>query len=91
MLALLGVVGSRSLARMNGLKNFAGVCINGVAAIFVAGGRCAGGWRCMMAGSIVGGYVRRAAVAAGEQAWRASSSWSSSAWSWAPFTLVKSM
>src|SRR5262249_10937484 len=36
MLALLGVVGSTDLTRMNGLKNFAAVCINAVAAVTFA-------------------------------------------------------
>lgn len=59
MLALLGVVSSGSLARMNGLKNFAAVCINGVAAItFGLSGQVHWGLAgCMVAGSIVGGYV----------------------------------
>lgn len=59
MLALLGVVSSGSLARMNGLKNFAAVCINGVAAItFGLAGQVHWGLAgCMVAGSIVGGYV----------------------------------
>jgi uncharacterized membrane protein YfcA len=58
MLAMLGLVGHDNLSRMNGLKNFAGVCINVLAAvIFVAGGQVR--WPlalAMMAGTIVGGY-----------------------------------
>ena len=40
MLAMLGLVGHDNLARMNGLKNFAGVAINLTAAgIFAASGQ----------------------------------------------------
>jgi uncharacterized protein len=59
MLAMLGLVGHDNLSRMNGLKNFAGVCINlTAAAIFVAGGQVR--WPlalAMMIGAIVGGYA----------------------------------
>ncbi|HEX9102836.1 MAG TPA: sulfite exporter TauE/SafE family protein [Polyangia bacterium] len=59
MLAMLGLVGHENLARMNGLKNFAGVAINLTAAgIFIAGGQVH--WPlalAMMAGSIAGGYA----------------------------------
>jgi uncharacterized membrane protein YfcA len=59
MLAMLGLVGHDDLSRMNGLKNFAGVCINLTAAgIFVVGGQVR--WPlalAMMLGSIVGGYA----------------------------------
>jgi uncharacterized membrane protein YfcA len=59
MLAMLGLVGQENLTRMNGLKNFAAVCINGVAAVtFFVGGQVqpalAGA---MMAGAIFGGYT----------------------------------
>jgi len=58
MLAMLGLVGHENLSRMNGLKNFAGVCINFVAAaIFFASGQVR--WPlavAMMAGAIAGGY-----------------------------------
>jgi uncharacterized membrane protein YfcA len=59
MLALLGVVGGGDLSRMNGLKNFAAVCINAVAAVtFAIGGHV--NWAlagCMTAGAISGGYA----------------------------------
>ncbi len=59
MLAMLGLVGHDNLSRMNGLKNFAGVCINLTAAgIFLVGGQVR--WPlalAMMAGSIAGGYL----------------------------------
>ena len=58
MLAMLGLIGQDNLSRMNGLKNFAAVCINGVAAVtFFASGEVhpalAGA---MMAGAVAGGY-----------------------------------
>jgi uncharacterized membrane protein YfcA len=58
MLAMLGLVGQDNLSRMNGLKNFAAVCINGVAAAtFFAGGQVKLPLAAaMMAGSIAGGY-----------------------------------
>ena len=59
MLAMLGLVGHDNLARMNGLKSFAGSAINLTAAgIFVASGQVH--WPlalAMMAGAMVGGYV----------------------------------
>ncbi len=59
MLAMLGLVGHDNLSRMNGLKNFAGVCINLTAAgIFVAGGQVR--WPlalAMMTGAMSGGYA----------------------------------
>lgn len=59
MLAMLGLVGHDNLSRMNGLKNFAGVCINlTAAAIFIAGGQVR--WPlalAMMIGAVAGGYV----------------------------------
>lgn len=57
MLAALGFLGVRGIHRMNGVKNFAAVCINGVAAItFVALGRVLPMQAAVMAvGAIVGG------------------------------------
>lgn len=59
MLALLGVVSGGSMARMNGLKNFAAVCINGVAALtFGLSGHVEWGLAgCMVVGSVAGGYI----------------------------------
>jgi len=58
MLAALGVLGLTDIHRMNGLKNLAAVCINGLAAItFAAAGRVE--WALaglMMVGGVVGGY-----------------------------------
>lgn len=58
MLAALGFVGLTNIHRMNGLKNFAAVCINGVAALtFVVERRV--DWPIallMMVAAIVGGY-----------------------------------
>jgi uncharacterized membrane protein YfcA len=58
MLAMLGLVGHDNLSRMNGLKNFAGVCINVLAAvIFCLGGQVR--WPlalAMMVGAMAGGY-----------------------------------
>jgi uncharacterized protein len=59
MLAVIGVFdGSRDVRRANGLKNFAALCINGVAAVtFAAGGHV--DWplaAAMTAGAVVGGY-----------------------------------
>jgi uncharacterized membrane protein YfcA len=59
MLALLGMVGHGEMSRMNGLKNFAAVCINSVAAVtFAAGGHV--DWLlalCLSGGAITGGYA----------------------------------
>jgi len=59
MLAALGVLGLRDIHRMNGLKNLAAVCINGLAALtFAACGRV--DWRIasfMIVGGIAGGYT----------------------------------
>lgn len=59
MLAAMGILGLTNIHRMNGLKNFAAVCINGVAALtFVFSGRVH--WNLallMMAAAIVGGYA----------------------------------
>lgn len=58
MLAALGMMGFRNIHRMNGLKNFGGVCANGVAAAtFVTSGLVS--WPvagAMAVGAIVGGY-----------------------------------
>lgn len=58
MLALLGFLGLSDIHAMNGLKNFFGLCINGIAALyFVARG--AVDWPSalvMAAGALVGGY-----------------------------------
>ncbi|MBI5537571.1 MAG: sulfite exporter TauE/SafE family protein [Deltaproteobacteria bacterium] len=58
MLAALGMLGSQSIHRMNGLKNFAAVCINSVAAAtFILQNRVRWDLALMMAaGAIVGGY-----------------------------------
>jgi uncharacterized membrane protein YfcA len=58
MLAVLGFLGLRDIFAMNGLKNFFGFCINGVAAAYFIV-RGAVDWPIallMMAGSIAGGY-----------------------------------
>ena len=59
MLACLGLLGLRDIHRMNGLKNIAAVCINGLAALtFAACGRV--NWPIasfMMIGGIAGGYT----------------------------------
>ncbi len=58
MLAALGLMGLRNIHQMNGLKNYAAVCINGVAALaFILSRRVQ--WHLallMMVGAIVGGY-----------------------------------
>jgi len=59
MLAALGFLGLRDIHRMNGLKNIAAVCINGLAALtFAARGRV--NWPIasfMIVGGIAGGYT----------------------------------
>jgi len=59
MLVILGFLGLSDIHAMNGLKNFFGMCINGVAAAyFIAKG--AVNWPyalVMLAGAIVGGYA----------------------------------
>ena len=59
MLAALGLLGLTNIHRMNGLKNLAAVCINGLAAItFALKGRVE--WPIasfMMVGGILGGYT----------------------------------
>ena len=58
MLAALGFLGLTNIHRMNGIKNVAAVCINGVAALtFIFGGRVH--WPLallMMVGAVLGGY-----------------------------------
>lgn len=58
MLAALGMMGLDNIHRMNGIKNFAAVCINGVAAVtFALLGRVE--WRLaalMAVGAVLGGY-----------------------------------
>ena len=58
MLAELGFIGLKNIHQMNGLKNFASACINGIAAVFFALGKhviwpLAG---LMAVGSVLGGY-----------------------------------
>ena len=59
MLALLGALRLTNIHAMNGLKNFFGICINGVAAaVFVISGNV--DWRAclpVLAGSVAGGYL----------------------------------
>lgn len=59
MLAAMGILGLTNIHRMNGLKNFAAICINGVAALtFVFSGKVH--WNLallMMVAAIVGGYA----------------------------------
>ena len=59
MLAALGFLGLESIHRMNGLKNFAAVCINAVASItFVVGHRVQWPLALLMAaGAVVGGFA----------------------------------
>jgi len=58
MLVILGSLGLTDIHAMNGLKNFFGICINGVAAaIFLFGGAVepvAAAW--MLLGAVLGGY-----------------------------------
>jgi uncharacterized membrane protein YfcA len=58
MLAAMGMMGLRNIHHMNGLKNFAAVCINGVAAvIFILERRVHWPLAALMAvGAILGGY-----------------------------------
>ncbi len=59
MLAVLGFLGVADIHASNGLKNFFGMCINGVAAAYFIV-RGAVEWRAalvMMAGAILGGYA----------------------------------
>jgi uncharacterized membrane protein YfcA len=59
MLVILGALGLSDIHAMNGLKNFFGICINGVAAaIFLLGGAVdyrAAAW--MLLGAVAGGYL----------------------------------
>jgi hypothetical protein len=59
MLAALGVLGLTDIHRMNGLKNLAGVCINGLAALtFALAGRVEWGIAgFMVVGGVAGGYT----------------------------------
>jgi len=68
MLATLGAMGLTGIHRMNGLKNWGGMCMNGVAAVaFAANGLVV--WpvaAVMTAGALAGGYVgARLALRAG--------------------------
>jgi uncharacterized membrane protein YfcA len=58
MLAALGLMGMDKIHQMNGVKNFAAMCINGVAAAtFIAGGLVSWPLALLMAvGAILGGY-----------------------------------
>ena len=69
MLATLGAMGLTGIHRMNGLKNWGGMCMNGIAAVaFAASGLVV--WPvaiAMTAGALAGGYVgARAALRAGQ-------------------------
>ena len=59
MLVVLGSLGLQNIHAMNGLKNFFGMCINGVAAsIFILSGRV--DWPAalvMLVGAVLGGYA----------------------------------
>jgi uncharacterized membrane protein YfcA len=59
MLAILGGLGLRDIHAMNGLKNFFGICINGVAAaIFLFGGKVDyPSGALTLAGAVLGGYA----------------------------------
>lgn len=64
MLAALGFLGLTNIHRMNGVKNFAAVCINGVAAItFIALGRVRWPLALLMAASSVAGGTLGARLA----------------------------
>ena len=59
MLAELGFIGLTNIHQMNGLKNFAAVCINGIAAVYFAIGKHVV-WplaALMAVGSVLGGYA----------------------------------
>jgi uncharacterized membrane protein YfcA len=59
MLAELGFLGLANIHQMNGLKNFAAVCINGIAAVYFALGHHVR-WplaALMAVGSVLGGYA----------------------------------
>jgi len=59
MLVILGALGLENIHAMNGLKNFFGICINGLAAaIFIASGLVR--WPAagvLLVGAVLGGYV----------------------------------
>ncbi len=59
MLVVLGSLGLENIHAMNGLKNFFGMCINGVAAaIFILSGRV--DWPAalvMLVGAVLGGFA----------------------------------
>jgi len=59
MLVVLGSLGLENIHAMNGLKNFFGMCINGVAAtIFIFSGRVDGpAALVMLAGAVLGGFA----------------------------------
>jgi len=59
MLVVLGSLGLENIHAMNGLKNFFGMCINGVAAaIFLVSGRVDGpAALVMLAGAVLGGFA----------------------------------
>ena len=59
MLAALGLMGLTNIHRMNGLKNLAAVCINGVAALtFILGGHVRWPQALVMAvGGMLGGLL----------------------------------
>ncbi len=71
MLAVFGLMGLTNIHQMNGLKNFNGICFNGVAAIsFALMGLV--NWpiaMVMAAGSIAGGYVMSGLAQKVPQAW----------------------
>jgi uncharacterized protein len=70
MLAVLGFMGLENIHRMNGLKNWGGLCINGVAVVLFALGGIVN-WPValtMAAGGILGGYAgSRLAQRVGQQ------------------------
>jgi uncharacterized membrane protein YfcA len=73
MLAALGFMGLSNIHRMNGLKNWGGLCMNAVAALLFAFSRLVN-WPvalCMATGAIVGGYFgSRVAQRVGQRAVR---------------------
>jgi uncharacterized membrane protein YfcA len=70
MLAVLGFMGLENIHRMNGLKNWGGLCINGVAVVLFALGGIVN-WPValtMAAGGVLGGYAgSRLAQRVGQQ------------------------
>ena len=69
MLAVFGLMGLTNIHQMNGLKNFNGICFNGVAAIAFAimGFELIG--RVMAIGSSVGGYLMSGLAQRVPQSW----------------------